>query len=301
MCVLRHAHLRLHRRLLLLVQHPLVSRLVPAAVLLVLLEQFVHLVVATHVRRVLQLSPRDHSHLVLLLEDHAALGTHCVVAVVLRLLLHVMQQLTALRHQRVQIVPVAEHVHLRRRRRVFGRLRHHRVHRLHADQLVLLRLIPHHLLHEVEVRSHGLRVREGNGSYRIHDAVQKLLVDRELGIQIVVVAQLANILVVHVVGYAIERRLRRTRRYLLARKVPVKTVVETLLPNGLKGVCVLTGGTDAFLLVSSLGHTHDNVVDYVLGKGPLSRPDTDDATQLASHFIVCLFFADIEQYRTDSK
>ena len=88
---------------------------------------------------------------------------------------------------------------------------------------------------------------------------------------------------------------------MLARKVPVKTVVETLLPNGLKGVCVLTGGTDAFLLVSSLGHTHDNVVDYVLGKGPLSRPDTDDATQLASHFIVCLFFADIEQYRTDSK
>ena len=252
MCVLRHAHLRLHRCLLLLVQHPLVSRLVPAAVLLVLLEQLVHLVVATHVRRVLQLSPRDH-------------------------------------------------IHLRRRRRVFGRLRHHRVHRLHADQLVLLRLIPHHLLHEVEVRSYGLRVRERNGSYRIHDAVQKLLVDRELGIQIVVVAQLANILVVHVIGYAIERRLRRTRRYLLARKVPVKTVVETLLPNGLKGVCVLTGGTDAFLLVSSLGHTHDNVVDYVLGKGPLSRPDTDDATQLASHFIVCLFFADIEQYRTDSK
>ena len=99
MCVLRHAHLRLHRCLLLLVQHPLVSRLVPAAVLLVLLEQLVHLVVATHVRRVLQLSPRDHSHLVLLLEDHAAFGTHRVVAVVLRLLLHVMQQLTALRHQ----------------------------------------------------------------------------------------------------------------------------------------------------------------------------------------------------------
>ena len=168
-------------------------------------------------------------------------------------------------------------------------------------------VIQQHFLERIDVGDGGLQAQaRPRLLHALHNAGQLVIAQRDARADaqhaaLVVVAQLANILVVHVIGYAIERRLRRTRRYLLARKVPVKTVVETLLPNGLKGVCVLTGGTDAFLLVSSLGHTHDNVVDYVLGKGPLSRPDTDDATQLASHFIVCLFFADIEQYRTDSK
>ena len=75
---------------------------------------------------------------------------------------------------------------------------------------------------------------------------------------------------------------------MLSWQVSVKTVVETLLPDGLKGVGVLTCGVYPFLLIISLRQTHNDVVDHMLGKGSLSRPDADNAAQLASHFIVCL-------------
>lgn len=48
-----------HLDVLLLVQNPLVPRLVPAAILLVLFKELVHLVVATDMRRVLVLKEEE--------------------------------------------------------------------------------------------------------------------------------------------------------------------------------------------------------------------------------------------------